>query len=83
MSKEPRYAAIIVISKKSILDFLDFKGGIIHDIRQDMEQWNPDEISIVIEHPDLPEVFDGSILTKICPAYTRPMERVDPPKKEA
>ena len=64
-----RYAAIITISKKVLLDFLQFEGGEIHDIRLNKEQWMPEEIEIVIEHPDLDKVEEGYALRRITPAY--------------
>ena len=63
--------AIICISKKALLELLCFPGGVIHDIRTDPEKWNPDEIEIVLEHPDLPEMEDGYILLKINPMYIK------------
>lgn len=82
-----RNVAIVCVSKKAILEWLQFEGGTIHSVRMNPEQWEPDEIELVIEHPDLDRVFDGFSLRKIMPTYRfwkrgrfQKMLRIDPPK---
>lgn len=82
-----RNAAIICVNKKALLDWLQFEGGIIHSIRTNPDRWNPDEVEIIIEHPDLDRVFDGFELRRIIPAYRYwkrgrfiKTKRIDPPK---
>ena len=84
-----RYAAIVTIDKKVLLDYLQFEGGEIHDIRLDKDSWSPNIIEIVIEHPDLDKVEEGFQLRKITPAYRRwergrytKLLRVDPPRSK-
>jgi len=86
MDRTKHNAAIITISKEALLGYLQFEGGKVHSIKLDDERW-ADNIEIVVEHPDLPEVFNGSTLIKITPAYRFwkrgrfiKMLRVDPPK---
>ena len=92
MGKNKTNAAIIRVSKKALLKLLDFEGGTIHSIRSDPGKWNPDEIEIVVEHPDLPEVEDGFCMLEIKSTYRRDIqfvndvyyekiERIDPLKK--
>lgn len=65
-------AAIIDIGVDSLLDLLDFKGGVIHEVTYDtQEYWKPRVISIVIEHPDLDKVEVGSRLRHISPSYIK------------
>jgi len=75
-----RNAAIICINTEVLLDWLQFHGGTIHSIGMPKDIWRPDEIEILIEHPDLYEVRTGDILMKITPVYTG-TERIEPPKK--
>jgi hypothetical protein len=86
MVSELHNAAIITISKEALLSILQFEGGVIHDIKISDEQWFQ-QIEIVIEHPDLPEVRKGDWLLKITPTYSVKkrgnfikMTRVDPQK---
>ena len=82
-----RNAAIICVSKKALLDWLQFDGGVIHGVRVDPDEWNPDTIELIIEHSDLDRVFDGFVLRRITPAYKFWRRgrffkklRIDPPK---
>jgi len=84
-------AAIIKIDAKTLLKILDFEGGTIHRAYMPKELWQPKEVWITLEHPDLPEVSRGDILIRIVPIYATTygdnggiikVERVDPPKKE-
>ena len=89
-----RHAAIIRISSKNLLNWLQFEGGTIHNIQIDSEHWNPEEIRIVVEHSDLYEVHDGDMLLTIQPLYLdhtiigedgkqyNHIERIKPPRKE-
>ncbi len=78
-------AAIVLVDAKEILHMLDFEGGKIHSIRfSSSDYWRPDIIEILIEHPDLNEVYDGCQLTRITPEYRYTgtvVERVKPRKK--
>lgn len=67
MSK--KNAAIICVSKQSLLKFLDFEGGTIHRIQENPDYWKPDTIEIILEHPDLDEVEDNYVLRRITPLY--------------
>ena len=71
------HVAIILISKKALLDLLHFPDGVIRDIRTNPEKWNPDEIEIMLEHPDLPEMEDGDTLIKLNPMYIKHTKIVD------
>ncbi len=51
------------------MKFLDFEGGAILGVSNRPEYYNPDEIDILIEHPDLPEVEDGFLLPRLSPMY--------------
>ena len=59
------YAAIVAISKEELLRWLGYEGGIIHRIYQESIFFNPGEIKLVIEHPDLPLVREHEILRTI------------------
>lgn len=80
--KKVSRVAIIAINEKSLLEMLDFEGGKIHDIRRAPDR-PPDEIELVMEHPDLDKEETGCPLRRITPAYhcgLRGSSRVDPPK---
>ena len=90
---EKSNADIVCISKKVLLELLQFEGGIIHSIEMERDVWNPNEIQLVVEHPDLHEVSPGFILMRIHPTYTKHIEivngveysrieRINPPRKE-
>lgn len=70
VEKNVTNAGIITVSKKNLLKWLDFEGGTIHRIQQNPDYWRPDDIEIVIEHPDLPEVADNYVLSRVLPLYT-------------
>lgn len=87
MAKQERNVAIICISKKALLDWLQFEGGVIHEVRVDPDRWNPDTIELIIEHPDLDRVLDNFVLRRITPLYKSWRHgrffkwlRFDPPK---
>jgi len=93
MSNKPKNADIICVNKKALLEYLQFEGGVIHNIIPQHDIWNPDGFKFVLEHPDLHEVLEGYHLTEIVPMYTKHIiiidgveyyrnERTDPPKKE-
>ncbi len=84
------HGAIIQVDIKTFLKMLDFKDGIIHNIKKNDEVWQPGILEMVLEHPDLPLVRDGDYLQKITPTYLMrqgengviiEIERTDPPKK--
>lgn len=84
-----RYAAIIALSKSQLLRWLDFEGGIIHRIYQDEGCLNPEELRIVVEHPDLPVTREYEQLQVIKPEYLQSyeesgvtVERIAPPKRK-
>jgi hypothetical protein len=79
--------AIIPISKKFLLEFIDFEGGTILDVYQERDVYLPDKFYLTVSHPDLPETQEGDRIQKIVPAYCsfhpslRRLERLEPPKK--
>jgi len=86
MSKRKTHAAIIDVSKQALLKLLDFEGGNILNVKFATDKYfKPDTISIVIEHPDLTEVYPESLLTHVAPEYLVSKrghyKRIDPPKK--
>jgi len=62
-------AAIIVVPRDYLAKLLDFEGGKILRISERPEYYNPKDIELLIEHPDLPEVEDGHLLPMIEPMY--------------
>ena len=84
MTKRKRHAAIIELDDDMLLSYLDFVGGSIVRVFKEDHIWKDRTTSLVIEHPDLPEVVDGSHLQKIVPSYYSNfgrIDRVDPPKQ--
>lgn len=65
----PDRVAIIEISSKILLDFLDFKGGEICDIRMPLHTWKANFVEIVVSHPDLPPIKPGEALCTVIPLY--------------
>lgn len=62
------HAAIVRITEKLLLAFLQFQEGRILNARV-----SPDTsgaIEIVLEHPELPVVEDGHPYEVVCPSYT-------------
>ena len=86
MEREKHNVAILTVSERAILDWLQFEGGKIRSIR-----FSPDhlaEVEMIVEHTDLPEMTDSDMLTKITPAYRYWKRgrfiktlRIDPQKK--
>lgn len=70
MEKEKKNAAIIIVSRDALAKLLDFEGGKILRVSERPEYWNPKDLELLIEHPDLPEVEDGYCLERIEPMYT-------------
>ena len=64
-----RHVAIVCINTNLLLDMLQFKGGVVHDVRFNPDYWKPGQIELVLEHPDLPIVEDGSPLIHVDPIY--------------
>ena len=56
--------AIVPVTSKLLCDILDFKGG---QIRQARVNDFGNEVELVIEHPDMPIMFEGNALMKITP----------------
>lgn len=65
---ERRHVGIVVISKDTLLRWLQFEGGIVRDVRHE-HRFN--SIEVVIEHPDMPEVQEGVELTTVTPWYSQ------------
>ena len=87
--EDKRHGAIIQISLKVLAEILDFKGATIHRVFMDNELWEPHHLSVVIEHPDLPELEPNkrlSVVTPVMQSYygedgsLLKVERIDPPK---
>lgn len=83
----PTHAAIVLIDKSILLDLLKFSGGKLVSIRTDPTKWNPSQVEMIIEHPDLPRTEDGWTLETIAPSYKLThssdgisvLARIDPP----
>jgi len=79
--------SIIRIDEKTFLDWLQFQGGKLIGIRQGDYLKT---VELIIEHPDLPFVYDNCLIPTITPVYTKEcaedgnvvsLVRVDPPRK--
>lgn len=82
------HVAIIQVSKKALLDWIQFGGGTILGVYDHPEYYNSDILDIKLSHPDLPEVNDGDCLYTIKPTYRIwkrgrfiKMVRLEPPKR--
>lgn len=62
-----RYAGRILIDDRQILEWLGFKGGRLHYIGHSEDH---DAVTITIEHPDMPELEKGNMLTIVAPEYS-------------
>lgn len=62
-----RYAGRVLVDDRLILEWLGFKGGIVHYIAR-CEDY--DAITITIEHPDMPELPEGGTLQIVDPEYS-------------
>jgi len=66
----------ILLSGKELLDLVGFPGGHIHYLGQE-----PDRIgyTMVVRHPDMPEVKEGELIPIVLPTYQFPdWVRVEP-----
>ncbi len=84
-----RNGAAIRFDIKTFLKMIDFEGGDIHSIKLNEPYLPPEDIVILLEHPDLPEVKQGEMVTEIRPIYQSTygdngclirIERIEPKK---
>uniref|UniRef100_A0A6M3J6M6 Uncharacterized protein n=1 Tax=viral metagenome TaxID=1070528 RepID=A0A6M3J6M6_9ZZZZ len=80
-----KHAGLVQISAQHLLDLLDLHGGTIW--RAELSRWG--QLEILIEHPDLPELYIGDVYTPVlitmrteCDdnGHIIKTERIDPPK---
>jgi len=84
------HKGIVCISSELLLNLLDFQGGAITNISPSrFIGVGIDEINLVIEHPDMPEVKEDGTIEQVCPMLTVHygdnegiirLERTHPPK---
>ncbi len=80
----------VCISSELLLNMLDFQGGTIIGVSPGrFIGIGVEEINLVIEHPDMPEVKEDGTLEQVCPILTFHygdngviirLERIQPPK---
>lgn len=60
----------IRLSQELILEWLDYVGGKIGNVRLDFETLSGD-VELTIEHPDMPEVKEAEKIPIVTPLYVK------------
>lgn len=68
LSTEIPRLGIITVNPDYFVQWLDFKGGIIRDIRLN---FTTRKVEVVIEHPDMPEVLPGAEIPLMDTVYAQ------------